>query len=171
MNNTKSLSKATILQAIYDAKRAHKAWVRKADRLVNGLNGYQGKQVDLVVDKTFIPLDSNSCEFGQWFHNEAVNLAKFDIVGRFIERIEEHHEALHKTYAHIYQIFFVLPQNRSLLHKIITMNSKKVSQGEREKAKIYFEYLKKSSDELLSVLEILEEKIKAIQYTELHHQG
>jgi hypothetical protein len=165
---TKELSnKASMLQNIYDAKRAHKEWVRKADRLVNGLDGYQGKKVDLNVDKTFIPLDSASCQFGQWFDTYAMQLAKFDSIGRFINRIEEHHNALHETYAKIYEIFFVVPQKRSILHKIITMNSKKVSEIEREKAKIHLEYLKKSSKELIEVLEILEDKIKALDYNEL----
>jgi hypothetical protein len=165
--NKEVSNKATMLQNIYDAKRAHKEWVRKADRLVNGLDGYQGKKVDLKVDKTFIPLDSSSCAFGQWFDTYAVQLAKFDSIGRFINRIEEHHNALHTTYAHIYSIFFVLPEKRSLIHKIVTFNSKKVSESEREKACIHLEYLKKSSAELIEVLEVLEDKIKALDYNEL----
>ncbi len=165
---TKELSnKAYMLQNIYVAKRAHKEWVRKADKLVNGLDGYQGKKVNLNVDKTFIPLDSTSCKFGQWFDTYAVQLAKFDSIGRFINRIEEHHNALHDTYAKIYEIFFILPEKRSILHKLITMNSKKVSETEREKAKIHLEYLKKSSKELLEVLEVLEDKIKALDYNAL----
>jgi hypothetical protein len=166
LNNEVS-NKASMLQHIYDAKRAHKEWVRKADRLVHGLDGYQGKKVDLNVDKTFIPLDSASCAFGKWFETYAVPLSKFDSIGRFINRIEEHHNALHDTYSHIYAIFFVVPEKRSLLHKILTMNSKKVSELEREKAKIHLEYMKKSSKELIEVLEVLEDKIKALDYNEL----
>ena len=162
-------NKATMLQHIYNAKRAHKEWVRKADRLVNGLDGYQGKKVSLNVDKTFIPLDSSSCQFGQWFDTYAQQLAKFDSIGRFINRIEEHHNALHTTYSHIYSIFFVLPEKRSILHKIVTFNSKKVSESERDKARIHLEYLKKSSKELIEVLEILEDKIKALDYNELRN--
>lgn len=162
-------NKATMLQHIYDAKRAHKEWVRKADRLVNGLDGYQGKKVSLNVDKTFIPLDSASCQFGQWFNTYATQLAKFNSIGNFVNRIEEHHNALHATYAHIYSIFFVLPEKRSILHKIVTFNSKKVSELEREKAAIHLEYLKKSSKELLEVLEILEDKIKALDYNALRN--
>ena len=165
---TKEVSnKANMLQNIYNAKHAHKEWVRKADRLVNGLDGYQGKKVDLNVDKTFIPLDSSSCQFGQWFDAYAIHLAKFGSIGRFINRIEEHHNALHTTYASIYSIFFIVPAKRSFIHKIVTLNSKKVSESEREKAKIYLIYLQKSSKELLEVLEVLEDKIKALNYNEL----
>lgn len=167
--NKEVSSKATMLQYIYDAKRAHKEWVRKADRLVNGLDGYQGKKVTLNVDKTFIPLNSSSCAFGKWFNTYAEHLAKFDSIGRFINRIEEHHNTLHETYAHIYSIFFIIPEKRSIIHKIVTFNSKKVSESEKEKARIHLEYLKKSSKELIEVLEVLEDKIKALDYNALRN--
>ena len=169
INTSSPSNKAYILQSIYSAKRAHKEWVKRADKLVNGYSGYQGKQVDLKIDKSYIPLHSDSCEFGQWFDKEAVKLAKFEIVGNFIERIEEHHEALHKTYAHIYNIFFLAPPKRSILQKFIQPNRKKISNVEREKAQIHFDYLKKSSSELIAVLEVLEDKIKALHYTDLEH--
>jgi len=160
-------NKAIMLQKIYDAKRAHKEWVNKADKLVNGIHSYKGGKVDLDVDETFIPLDSSSCTFGQWFNNYAIHLSKFKSIGRFIHRIEEHHDALHETYLKIYTIFFVIPKQRSLLQRLLTFNQKKVSDLDREKAKIHLDYLKKSSKELLEVLEILEDKIKALDYNEL----
>jgi hypothetical protein len=160
-------TKASILQHIYTAKRAHKEWVRKADKLVNGLDGFQGGKVTVKVDKTFIPLESSSCEFGQWFNAHLIHLAKIPSVGPFVKRIEQHHNQLHETYANIYAIFFVLPHNRSLIHKIFTLNSKKVSSEERKQAKIYFNYLKRSSNELMEVISVLEEKIKSIEYNEL----
>ncbi len=160
-------NKALILQTIFDAKRAHKEWVKRAEKLVNGLQGYKGERVDLNVDKTFIPLDSSSCKFGQWFDTYGVELSKFESIGKFVKRIEEHHNALHETYEKIYEIFFVLPEKRSFLEKLITFNSKKVSELDREKAKIHLTYLKKSSKELLEVLEVLEDKVKALDYNEL----
>jgi hypothetical protein len=162
-------NKSDIVQNIYNAKRAHQSWVKKADKLVNGLDGYQGKKVSLNVDKTFIPLDSSSCEFGLWFNNYGIHLSNFESIGNFIDRIEEHHNALHETYSYIYDIFFVKPENRSLAHKILTFNSKKVTEAEKEKAKIHFEYLKRSSEELLELLGILETKVKALDYNELRN--
>ena len=50
---------------------------------------------------------------------------------------------------------------------MVTLNSKKISESEREKAKIHLMYLQNSSKELLAVLEILEDKIKALDYNEL----
>lgn len=160
-------SKAIMLQHVFDAKHAHKDWVKKADRLVNGLDGYKGEKVPMEVDKTFIPLESSRCHFGQWFNAYGIHLAKFHTIGKFIRRIEEHHNAVHEIYSKIYTIFFVLPEQRTKLHKMITLNSKKVSEIEREKAKIHLEYLKKSSKELLEVLDVLEEKIKSLDYNAL----
>lgn len=160
-------TKASILQHIYNAKRAHQEWVRKADRLVNGLDGYQGKKVDLNVDKTYIPLDASSCEFGKWFNSHSFHLGSIPSIGKFITRIDEHHIQLHKTYENIYTLFFVMPENRSFVHKLVTFNSKKVSKEERNQAKIHLGYLKHSSTELLEVLEILEEKVRNLDYNEL----
>ena len=160
-------NKAIMLQNLYNAKRAHKAWINKVDKLVNGIDGYQGKKVALTVDSTFITLDSATSEFGIWFNTYGIHLSKFGTIGRFVDRIEEHHEALHNTYTNIYTIFFVKPQKRSLIHKVLTLNSKKVSNMERKKAKIHLTYLKKYSQELLEVLEILQDKIKALDYNEL----
>lgn len=160
-------TKASILQHIYDATKAHKEWVRKTERLVFGLNGYQGKRIEIAVNETFIALDSSSCEFGKWFDSHSIHLSQIPSVGRFVSRIEEHHNQLHETYASIYAIFFVTPKNRSIVHKLLTINSKKVSSAEKEQAKIHFKYLKHSSNELLEVLDILEEKIKNLDYNEL----
>jgi hypothetical protein len=160
-------TKASILQHLYDAKYAHKDWVKKAERLVKGLNGYKGDSVEWEVDKTFIPLDSTDCDFGKWFRSHSTHLSRLDKIGSFVNRIEEHHNQLHETYADIYAIFFVIPQNRSLLHKLLTFNSKKISAEEREKAKIHLTYLKRSSKELLEVIDVLESKIKSLEYTDL----
>ena len=160
-------NKGVMLQKIYDAKRAHKEWVNRADKLVNGIHSYKGGKVNLDVDESFIPLDSSSCAFGKWFNTYGIQLSKFDSIGRFINRIETHHDALHETYQKIYTIFFVMPKQRSLLQRLFTFDKKKVSDLDREKAKIHLEYLKKSSKELLEVLEILEEKITALDYNEL----
>lgn len=165
--NKELSNKASMLQNIYDARRAHKEWLRKAEKLVNGLDGYQGKKVPVTIDKTYIPVDSESCEFGLWFDTYSIHLSKYTSIGRFMDRIEEHHNTLHDTYKKIYFILFIKPQKRPLLHKIMTLNSKKISSIERDIAKIHLEYLKKSSEELLNVLKILEDKIKALEYNDL----
>ena len=126
-------SKASMLQYIYDAKRAHKNWIRKADQLVNGLEGPSGIRSTLLeVDKSYIPLDSSECEFGTWLDAQYSTLYAFKSIGKFMHRIEEHHNQLHDTYRHIYTIFFIAPKSRSFLQKLLTFNAKSVTKSERE---------------------------------------
>ena len=163
LNEKIIIKKSDILQRIYDARRAHQAWVKKAEKLVNGIHGYKGEMVDLNVDKTFIPLSSTSCEFGKWFEHFCIPLSKIDSIGNFTHRIEEHHNTLHETYEAIYFIFFVKPEQKSFLKKLLIFSTNKVSDSDKEKAKIHLDYLKRSSKELLEVLQVLEDKIKVLE--------
>jgi len=163
----KELDKASILKQIWDARRAHKEWVRRADRLVNGINGFRGEKVTLELDKEYIPLDSSSCIFGKWWNEYSFLISQLKGIDNISSRIEEHHDRLHDTYASIYHIFFVLPEKRSILHKILTFNKKDVTDSEREQAKIHFEYLVHSSSELLEVLHVLEERIQNLDNAQI----
>lgn len=162
-----TLNKSVILKQIWDARRAHKEWVKKADRLVNGIDGFRGKKVAIDVDKNFIPLDSSSCVFGKWWNRYSFSISQLKGIDNISNRIEEHHDRLHDTYASIYHIFFVLPEKRSLLHKIVTFNKKEVTESEREQAKIHFEYLMHSSSELLEVLQVLEDRIQSLDNAQI----
>ena len=153
------MTKTGILQQIQDAKTAHIRWGKRADHLVSGL----------PVDKDFIPLESTTCAFGQWFYHDGVKLRLVPSIDNLINRIEHHHNDLHDAYMDIYKIFFIMPTKRSLLQKIFTLNSKHVTPADKEKAKAHFKYLKRSSEELLAVLDILEEKVKALTYEELEN--
>jgi len=160
-------SKASILQRIENATRAHRTWIKHVDRLVNGIDGFRGEKVTLQLDKKFIEQENSALEFEEWINTYSIHLARIPTIGRFIQRIEQHHNQLNETYADIYKIFFIKPQNRPLMYKILTLNNKKISSVEREQAKIYFKYLVHSSNELLEVMSILEEKIKSLNYSEL----
>lgn len=161
------LNKSIILKQIWDARRAHKEWVKKADRLVNGIDGFRGEKVAIDVDKNYIPLDSSSCVFGKWWNDYSFTISQLKGIDNLSNRIEEHHDRLHDTYASIYHIFFVRPEKRSLLHKIMTFNKKEVTESERDQAKIHFEYLMHSSSELLEVLQILEDRVQSLDNTEI----
>jgi len=161
------LNKSIILKQIWDARRAHKEWVKKADRLVNGIDGFRGEKVAIDVDKNYIPLDSSSCVFGRWWNDYSFTISQLKGIDNLSNRIEEHHDRLHDTYASIYHIFFVRPEKRSLLHRIITFNKKEVTESERDQAKIHFEYLMHSSSELLEVLQILEDRVQSLDNTEI----
>jgi hypothetical protein len=144
-------SKLMIVQELSNAKIAHMRWVKRADHLISGL----------PVDKEFIPLEPTTCGFGRWLYGEVGQ--KLRLSSEFqslIEQIEFHHDTLHDVYGEIYKIFFVVPEKRSLWHKILTFNSKTVSKKEMERARGYFHSLQKTSTEMIKLLEKLEVLVK-----------
>jgi hypothetical protein len=151
------MNKASILQHIFDAKKAHIRWVKRAKHLVEGL----------PIDKDFIPLKSTSCIFGKWLYSEGGNLRKVPHTNQLIEKIELEHDDLHNIYMRIYKIFFIVPNSKSLLQKILSFNSKKISPQDKEKAKMDVQHLQQISQRLLELLTKLEDEITALNDKEL----
>jgi hypothetical protein len=144
------MTQSSMIRHINDARNAHNRWMKRADHLISGL----------PVDKDLIPPQSTDCDFGRWLYFEGAKLRAIPEVTKIINSLEHHHNELHMSYMHIYKIYFVQPLKRSLLHKILTLNSQTVSKSEREKSKEYFEYLQHTSIEIVSLLNILEERIR-----------
>ena len=151
------MTKADILQETNKAKIAHKRWVKRADHLISGL----------PVDKEFIPLDATSCGFGSWLYSQGTQLRTIDATRYIIEEIEHHHDDVHDAYGKIYNLYFIVPENRSFLSKVLTFNSKKIKPNEIEEAKTHFRLLERSSNELLRLLDKLEEASVHITYEQL----
>lgn len=151
------MTRAAILQELTQAKIVHKRWAKRADHLISGL----------PVDKDFIPLKSTSCGFGTWFYSRGTKLRTFEATRYIMDEIEYHHNDLHDTYNKIYNLYFVIPENRSFLTKVLTFNSKKISSSEIEEAKIYFRQLTRSSEELLNLLDRLELASQYLTYEQL----
>jgi len=151
------VNQASLLQHIHNAKKAHLHWVKRARHLVEGL----------PINKDFIPLEATSCRFGKWFYTEGMHLRKIESTRKLIKEIEIEHNKLHETYKNIYKIFFIVPKQKSLLQKFFLFNYHSISNNEQEKAKIYFKYLKRTSDELIDTLTRLEEKIKHLNHQEI----
>jgi hypothetical protein len=151
------MNRSSTLQGIYDAKKAHLRWVKRAKHLVEGL----------PVDKEFIPLHPTSCIFGKWLYSKGDILKEISKTSNIMEELEKQHNEIHETYANIYKIFFLLPNNRSFIHKLFTFNSKQISKSEKEKAQIYFKQLRRNSEELIETLDQLEIKINQLEHHEL----
>lgn len=151
------MTRAEILQEITRAKIAHKRWVKRADHLISGL----------PVEKEFIPLAASSCGFGKWLYGQGISLKEIDIARYIIEEIEMHHNDVHEIYSEIYKIFFIIPESKSFLSKVFTFNSKTVSVKGKKQAKLYFDQLKQSSEELLKLLDKLEQETIHITYEQL----
>ena len=151
------VTQASLLQHIHNAKKAHLHWVKRARHLVEGL----------PINKDFIPLEATSCRFGKWFYTEGMYLKNIESTRKLIQEIEIEHDKLHESYKNIYKIFFIIPKQKSLLRKIFLFNYHSISKNEQEKAKIYFKYLKRTSEELVDTLTRLEGKIKHLSHHEL----
>ena len=151
------MTRAEILQEITRAKIAHKRWIKRADHLISGL----------PVEKEFIPLAATSCGFGKWLYGQGTSLREIDNTRHIMEEIEVHHDDVHDTYSEIYKIFFIIPESKSFFSKVFTFNSKNVNKKGKEQAELYFEQLRKSSDELLKLLEKLEQETIHITYEQL----
>jgi len=148
---------ASILQETNKAKIAHQRWVKRADHLITGL----------PVEKEFIPLEPTSCAFGQWFYSQGSQLRTIGSIKDVLSQIEKYHDELHDIYGRIYKIYFMMPQNRTLLQKIMTFNSKKVTKNEQLEAQKYYKLLEESSETLLYLVEQFELKVKELTYTDL----
>ncbi|WP_457747683.1 CZB domain-containing protein [Sulfurimonas sp.] len=131
--------------------------MRKAEHLVAGL----------PVSKEMIPLDATDYGFGRWLYDDGSRLRMISGMSEILDEIEGHHTDLHEMYTEIYTIFFVLPNKKSLLKKIFTFNSKEVTKADKEKAKTYFQSLKKSSEYLLNALNTLERKVNLLTLKDL----
>ena len=151
------MNHSQLYQHISDAILAHQTWVRKTDHLISGLPVKEGA----------IPLDPKACEFGQWLSEDGEKLKKMEKLQDIIEIIEHHHQDLHAAYAIIYEIYFFIPKHRSALNKLFSFHFDDVTQEEQEEAKIYFEDIKRSSEYLISSLNILKKQIKELNYSDL----
>ena len=151
------MTQSSIIRHINIAKNAHRRWMKRADHLISGL----------PVDKELIPSQATDCGFGRWLYHEGAKLRAVPNVAQIINSLEHHHNELHMSYMHIYNIYFVVPLKRSILHKILTLNSQTVSKTEIAKAEEYFEYLQHTSIEIVSLLDILEKRIKNTPITDI----
>ena len=144
--------KKSIIQQLLNAKQAHMLWVKKANRLI--LNS---------ADTTdSIPFDSTECGLGIWISREGKQLRKISTLNKLIENIEIKHNKLHNIYLNIYQIFFMLPPQKSFLQKIFTFNYNRENEEVKEAARLHFADIKQSSEELLNLLIELENAIKSL---------
>lgn len=138
------------IQDIAEAKVAHMRWVKRASHLVSGYD----------IDKNFVPIEETACSFGKWFYTHGIFLLRDEKYEDLMERIGELHIQVHDYYREIYDIYFVIPQKRSLLHKIVTFSSKKVSTKDKEKAIEAYKSLEKISTQLIELLEELKTALK-----------
>ena len=144
------MSNISIIEQLSHARKSHLLWVEKANYLISSS----------ADDKEFIPFNSTECGLGVWLNVEGKKLYHIQTLRRLIDKIEEQHNKLHNIYLNIYQISFIMPKQKSFLQKFFNVNSKIENQEVKEATALHMDDIQQSSEKLLNLLEILEQKIK-----------
>ncbi len=153
------LNQALIIDSIFEAKKFHLKWLKRVDHLVSGL----------PVDEKRISIEPTECNFGKWLYLDAAKLRLIPKLQSIYDRIEYHHNEVHDAYMEIYRIYFVIPKRNSFLQKFIPLERQNISAEAKQQAKAHYKYLKKSSEELMTVLDVLEDMVKELEYADMTH--
>lgn len=141
------MDKAKTLESIQNARKSHEAQMSKIKAAIDG---------DKVDNPTVVA--KTKCAFGQWLYDDENHLR--DILGSlFYDKMEVLHAKWHSEYFRIFEIFFK-DEKKSFLSKIF--KTKKVSELELDKAKLYYTELEVTTQELLKALGSSERRIYAL---------
>ena len=143
------MNKADTVEQLHNAKKAHVKWVQRAKALIEGL----------PIEKDAIPVDCTECKFGQWFYGDGQYLNAIPSMD-CLQEIEKLHFNLHDMYMKIFKLYFG-EMNRSFFSKLFNMK-KKVSENDKEIARLYYEQLLEISHELIAVIDRLERRLHAM---------
>jgi len=128
------------LDQLRNARAAHKAWVSRAEALIEGI----------PLEKNQVPMFPTDCVFGKWYYGEGQQLKRLASFGE----LEKPHEELHKVYMRIFKLLFDEPDTTTI--------GRLFGQARRSKAKQLDEAtalipkLRGLSDEMTLILEKLE---------------
>lgn len=143
------MQKEEALEQLRNAKKAHIAWVQRANALIEGL----------PVQESQVPVNCTECAFGRWFYGEGQRLNAIPGMD-VLKEIEQHHFELHEVYLKIFSLYFK-DTDRSFFSKLFG-TKKKVSVEDQQKAQEHFVKLKAISEELIPDIERLERRVSAL---------
>jgi hypothetical protein len=143
------MKKVEVLQSIRAARRAHTQWVDKAKCLVNGL----------PVKKEQIPLEVTECSFGKWFYCDGQILLSF-FTEEAIGKLDVKHKELHDIYMKIFKIYF--PENKGSFLSNLFKRKVEITAQDENSALAYLRNLEEVSKELISFLNIIEQKLNKV---------
>jgi len=122
------------------AKRAHQRWVGHALAIIEGI----------AVERDYIPLEPQQCEFGIWYYGEGRRLAPLPA----FQEIEPLHDRLHGIYMEIFRQLFH-DKEASLFSRLLGKKSK-ASKEDIEAARRMFHLLSDVSREMTERLDELQ---------------
>lgn len=147
------MNKDELIVTIRNAKAAHKRWVENALSLIEGL----------PLDKSQVPINSTDCSFGQWYYSDGQS---FKPMPSF-RSIEEHHDALHKTYREIFLLLFGENNTKPSLLSRLFGTARKNTEEKQQAAKNKYGLLQQQSTTIIKKLDELEMMIMAMSIEQI----
>ncbi|WP_018870281.1 CZB domain-containing protein [Thioalkalivibrio sp. ALgr3] len=138
------MEKQEVLDRLHQAKRAHLAWVGRAELLTQGV----------PVEKDQIPVLHTDCPFGQWYFSDGQALNDFPE----FESIDEAHRHLHQAYAEIFKLV-TEEENASMFSKMLGFARRQHERNE-PLIRMHMEALEEASRSVVHHLDALEKKIR-----------
>jgi len=142
------MDKIKSLEAMHNARKSHQQQMDKISAVINGND---------IESPTAVAY--TKCAFGKWLYNED-NHVKKTIGTQFFENIEVLHCRWHSEYLRIYDIFFK-DKKKSFFSNIL--KSKKISEMELDKAKLYYSELLETTGKLLKAMDSAQRRIAALK--------
>lgn len=136
-----------ILERLRNARSAHKAWVSRAEAMVEGI----------PLEENQVPMFPTECVFGQWYYGDGQQLKR--LAG--FRELEQPHEELHKVYMRIFKLLYDEPDTSTfgrLLGK-----ARRAKQKQVEEAAALIPQLRALSDQMTTILEQMEDRLTTLQ--------
>jgi Mg2+ and Co2+ transporter CorA len=149
--------KTSILKHLSQAHQSHISWMKSANKSISSS----------INNQNSTPFDATECSLGVWLNYEGKALRKIKTLNKIIERIEIEHNKLHNIYLNIYQIFFMLPKQKSFLEKLFNFYSKTENEEVQEAVKLHFKDIEEDSKRLIELLKELERRIDSLPFDKI----
>lgn len=141
------MKKLEMLEAIEHAKKVHLEQMYKIESMISG----HGLESLAILGKT-------QCVCGIWFH--ANEKAMKEILGlQLFERLDKQHEAWHRDYAHLHELFEE-KDKKGFFAKLIEGGEAK--EMKIDKAKLYFSELLADTQTLMNTSDVALRRINAL---------
>jgi len=141
------MTKEQMLEALESAHQTHQQQMEKIRTVI------EGKEIENPP-----AIGKMECVCGSWFYAH-VDAMKRILGLQLFERLDSAHEAWHRDYVNIYNIYFK-EEKKGFFSKLLGAN--KVDPLQQDKAKLYFIELEKDSEELLSASASAQRRVTAL---------
>ncbi len=150
------MEREEILGQLKIGKAIHIGWLQKARQIIDGF----------TINETSNPVTSTECKFGLWFYTDGQRLNSLrNNSPQSMKTIEKLHYTLHETYQDIYDIYYGDKSKGFFSSKF---SKRKVKDNNIELAKVYYDKMKETTDDLITEFTRMERRIAVINTQEIN---